>query len=133
MYGICELLVSRRVTRKIVLTRLPVGHTHEDVDALFGNLWNSIHGQCLFTPDEYRRALEHALAIRSIDVHVREIFCVPDYQQWILQHMGNLERYAQGVWSQLQWIFEAYDHCFQGCKCPKCLAYPSNVKVNYRR
>lgn len=27
--AICELLVARRVTQKIVLTRLPVGHTHE--------------------------------------------------------------------------------------------------------
>lgn len=28
-----ELLVARRLTRTIILTRLMVGHTHEDIDA----------------------------------------------------------------------------------------------------
>ena len=31
-----ELLVSKKIAKTIVLTRLPVGHTHEDIDALFG-------------------------------------------------------------------------------------------------
>ena len=35
MFGICELLVARGLIRKLVLTRLPVGHTHEDIDAKF--------------------------------------------------------------------------------------------------
>ena len=34
--AICELLLSLRIIKtKIVLTRLPVGHTHEDIDQLF--------------------------------------------------------------------------------------------------
>jgi hypothetical protein len=34
----CALLVARRVggVETIVVTRLPVGHTHEDIDAKFG-------------------------------------------------------------------------------------------------
>jgi hypothetical protein len=29
----CELLVALRMAGKVILTRLPVGHTHEDIDA----------------------------------------------------------------------------------------------------
>ena len=45
MKGICELLVSRRLTRKVVLTRLPVGHTHEDIDSVFGKIWKYLEGR----------------------------------------------------------------------------------------
>lgn len=30
--GICELIVARRLTNRSFLTRLPVGHTHKDID-----------------------------------------------------------------------------------------------------
>ena len=33
LLAMCELLVALKLVRKIVLTRLPVGHTHEDIDA----------------------------------------------------------------------------------------------------
>jgi hypothetical protein len=33
--AICELLVARRLTRQVILSRLLVGHTHEDIDAIF--------------------------------------------------------------------------------------------------
>ena len=42
VFLICELLVSRRLTKKVVLSRLMVGHTHCDVDAKFGQLWVSL-------------------------------------------------------------------------------------------
>jgi hypothetical protein len=35
-----ELIVIKNLCKKIVITRLPVGHTHEDIDAVFGVLWN---------------------------------------------------------------------------------------------
>ena len=31
--AVCELLVALRIVKEIHLTRLPVGHTHEDIDA----------------------------------------------------------------------------------------------------
>ena len=32
IFFIAELLVARRLTQRIFITRLPVGHTHEDID-----------------------------------------------------------------------------------------------------
>ena len=34
--AICELLIARTPIQEIIFTRLPVGHTHEDIDAKFG-------------------------------------------------------------------------------------------------
>lgn len=44
---LCELLVAKRVVKKLVLSRLLVGHTHADVDAEFGHLWKYIRVQPL--------------------------------------------------------------------------------------
>ena len=37
--AILELLVALDITKRICLTRLLVGHTHEDVDGIHGNIW----------------------------------------------------------------------------------------------
>ena len=122
------------MTRKVILTRLPVGHTHEDIDGVFGNIWTFIDGKhSLYTPQAYKRVLMLALMQIHYAVHVRDIICVPDYQAWIRPYMGEVERYAVGNWTQLQWMFEAVDHCSESCKCSKCSKYPTRVKVNCRR
>jgi hypothetical protein len=38
MAAFCEWLVKTRVCRKVKMCFLPVGHTHEDIDACFGRL-----------------------------------------------------------------------------------------------
>ena len=49
--AICELLIVRRVFNKILLTRLPVGHTHEDIDAHFGKIWVAARQTTIMTPE----------------------------------------------------------------------------------
>lgn len=41
VFFLCELLVAKRVVKKVVLTRLMVGHTHADTDADFGRIWHN--------------------------------------------------------------------------------------------
>lgn len=38
VFLICELLVAKGLVKKVVLSRLPVGHTHLDMDAVFGKV-----------------------------------------------------------------------------------------------
>lgn len=37
--AICEIIIAKRLCKKLVLSRLMVGHTHCDVDAMFGRIW----------------------------------------------------------------------------------------------
>ena len=50
MLTMSQLLVSRGLCKKLVLTRLLVGHTHEDIDALFALIWKSLRDQYILTP-----------------------------------------------------------------------------------
>jgi hypothetical protein len=54
----CEYLVAKTPIEEIVLTRLPVGHTHEDIDGRFGKIWQHCRLQTILTPEEYKQKLK---------------------------------------------------------------------------
>ena len=68
--GYCELLVARGMTNKIVLTRLPVGHTHEDIDSTFGILWKSARHHCILSPSMHRTEIFRAFESYKIPLKV---------------------------------------------------------------
>jgi hypothetical protein len=53
-YAFIEQLVHDGVFKRIEVCRLPVGHTHEDIDALFGVLWRAAQGKTIITPQEWK-------------------------------------------------------------------------------
>lgn len=48
--ALCELLIIRQLCRKVVLTRLPVGHTHENIDAKFALIWVEARNKAILSP-----------------------------------------------------------------------------------
>ena len=78
--AMCELLIARRLTKKIVLTRLLVGHTHEDIDSKFGVLWKYIRKKHVHTPQEYKTHTEYALSLPNLPCKVVDMFAIPDYK-----------------------------------------------------
>ena len=50
MLAFCELLIAKGVAKEVFLTRLPVGHTHEDIDAYFGHIWKRTRNNPIHTP-----------------------------------------------------------------------------------
>ena len=80
-----SLLVAKRVggLRNLVLTRLPVGHTHEDIDSIFGVISRWIFKKFIADPQAYEQAIKAALARKGIPVEVIDIFCVPDFETFI--------------------------------------------------
>ena len=52
-YAMCQVLVKLGVFDHIELNRLPVGHTHEDIDALFGKIWAYVRHSTIKTPQEW--------------------------------------------------------------------------------
>ena len=84
--AMCELLVARRLTKKIVLTRLLVGHTHEDIDSKFGVLWRYLYKKPVHTPQEYKFHIEHALSLPHMDCKAKDILAIPDYKSLMDKH-----------------------------------------------
>jgi len=84
-YAFCEWL-AKHMFEEVVVFRLPVGHTHEDIDAMFGELWNATRLSYIMTPAEQESAFTEVLkqgeqgngCARFEDVRI-----VPDYKRWL--------------------------------------------------
>jgi hypothetical protein len=122
MLAFCYLLVARRIVREVVLTRLPTGHTHEDIDSVFGVIWEYIKGKYCYTPDMYEGYILHAT--RSRKPRVIDIMVVPDFIKLFTPCIDKkLERFAVEHYTQHQWRFTADDNYSM---------YEDGVKVSHR-
>ena len=74
--ALCALLVACKLVKKVVLTRLPVGHTHEDIDGLFALIWRKLRDEYVFTPSEFVKLIKWALK-KKVKVFVVDLFAVP--------------------------------------------------------
>jgi len=63
-YGMLDQLVQNKVFKRIEVCRLPVGHTHDDIDALFGVLWRASRHKTLISPQDWKRM---AIATFTVD------------------------------------------------------------------
>ncbi|MFY7730220.1 MAG: hypothetical protein ACOVRN_11940 [Flavobacterium sp.] len=76
MLAICELLVARKLTTRVVLSRLIPGHTHEDIDSKFGIIWQRIRGTHVFTPQQWSRVIETCLTKEKNVMPCKVYLCV---------------------------------------------------------
>jgi len=145
--AICFLMVAKKLTRKIVLSRLLVGHTHEDIDAIFALIWEKMKVKKSMTPGIYAQLLASACKNKEKIVEVHDIWAVPDYYEYFKGFINpKLGRYAKSKfsisiflcvvlillfieeWTQLQITFTAVD-----CVTDELRAkYPMGVKVTHR-
>jgi hypothetical protein len=56
-----------------------VGHTHCDIDGVFGRLWKFMRNRYVLSPLEYANVIEKDLSTELIKAEVKDIFIVPDY------------------------------------------------------
>ena len=82
--ALCEYLVAKRITKRIILTRLPVGHTHEDIDACFGVIFEWFKTRDVHSPQDYKKQIQEALKNNKNVVEVEDIYVIPDYQSVII-------------------------------------------------
>ena len=93
--ALCELLVAKRLVRKVVLSRLPVGHTHEDIDGIFGLIWRTMMNTRVLTPFRYAADILKACFNKERRVGFYDLWCVPDYKAYFEPFVNpNLGRYA---------------------------------------
>lgn len=52
--GIIALIVAKKLVKKLIISRLPVGHTHEDIDSKFAFIWKRVRDAFVLTPLAYK-------------------------------------------------------------------------------
>jgi len=123
---VCEFLVAKNIVRKIVLSRLIVGHTHEDIDSKFGVVWKHIRNKMVATPQQYKSALEKCLKKKDSNnfIEVIDLFAIPDYVNYFEDCLDpKFSRYCKEEQTQHQFIFEKVELTEQ---------FPCGVKTTYR-
>ncbi len=124
--AVCEALVSRNIVRKIVLSRLIVGHTHEDIDGKFGVVWTYIRNKTLLTPQQYEMALKKCLKKQNSDnfIEIIDLYTVPNYKTHFDEYSDlKFSRYCKEEQTQHQFFFE---------QIPISDDFPLGVKTTYR-
>jgi hypothetical protein len=129
--ALCSLIVARRLhgCQRIFLTRLPVGHTHEDCDGIFGCIKCGTMKNQILTPEQFKEMLEDVFKDSTLPVIIKDILVTPDYYkllQPILDKDLNcrFKNYTgKETEAQLQWIFEAVEPSEK---------HPLGVKTSYR-
>jgi hypothetical protein len=122
--ALCELLIHKGLCKRVELTRLIPGHTHDDIDGKFSLIWRGIRGTHIFTHEQYSTAIETLLTTKYMECEPIDILCVPDYTAYLKPHMGKIDRYAKSDCTQLQFIFESVP--------VDPIYFPLGVKVTYR-
>ena len=122
-----EFLTAKRLCKKIVLTRLPVGHTHEDIDACFGTLASWFDRVIIQTPDAYKEQIEAAFNGVSTKLwcKVIDVFVIPNFKDFFNPYIDTkFSRYTKKEWTQHQYRFEAVTISTE---------FPSGSKLTYRK
>ena len=124
-FGLCELIVARRLCKRLVLTRLMKGHTHEDIDSKYGILWKKIRNRFVYTPQEYKSQIISALSTKKHACDVVDLFAIPDYKALLDPCVDPaLMACTKKEKTQLQWIFDAVT--------PDNVYFKNGVRVLYR-
>lgn len=130
LLAICELIVSRRLCQTIIISRLPVGHTHEDIDGVFSRIWTKMRDASVATPQKYMHYVKsifkprHGEAEGCKSSKFVDLFCLPDYKAF-------LERYVDPKFGKVfreQWT----QHCFRFRSVPPSTDFPLGVEMHYR-
>lgn len=124
VYAACEWLVAKRMVKKVVLSRLPTGHTHEDIDATFAHLWRWMRGRTIETPQDLKTGVEEYFRSTALRATVEDIYVMPDYQAFFSPCIDDkFGRYTKLIGTQ---------HCFKFEAVNSSQYFPLGVKVSYR-
>jgi hypothetical protein len=124
--SMCEYLVTKRLARLIFYTRLPTGHTHEDIDAKFGHLWKHISEKPILTLEAFKSLAEDAFANSDIKSKVEDVYIIPDYKSFFDQNNSidpRFKNYTKKEATQHQWRFQFVE---------KSVAFPFGCRTQYR-
>ena len=76
--ALCEWLVVKRMIKTVTYTRLPTGHTHEDIDACFAHIWRGMRQESVHTVDEYKEKIKNIFN-GSLSVLVSDLYVIAGF------------------------------------------------------
>jgi hypothetical protein len=118
-----ELLLAKGLIAEAYLTRLPVGHTHEDIDAQFGHIWTWFRSTPCLSLDQYREGIEECFRTSVVKLTLKDIYVIPNYFEFIKGHADDIERWAKKELTVHQIYFS---------RVPQSVYFPLGVRVLYR-
>jgi len=122
--------VQKQLCRKLKLSRLPTGHTHEDIDAIFGLIRKYfLRFKTIDSFSQFKDGLQHMFR-QDKDLHLLKpevyplLVCIPDYKQFYREFLDkSFSTFAKLELTQHVWEFEAVE--------PSPL-FPCGSKVMYK-
>lgn len=124
----CEHLVQKRICNTLYYTRLPTGHTHDDIDACFAIIWRYfISFNTIDTFSQFKQGVESAFKQETgLQCFVQDmVVVIPDYKQF---YDGSIDHKIGDAYTLIdtmhQWKFEAV--------AIHPLYFPHGVKTSYR-
>ena len=106
---------------KVVLSRLEVDNTYEDIDANFSLIWKKAQLAHIVTLSQYNALACSATSTNDVRSNITDLYAVPDYSFTLLQRVDKkFGRYAKEDLTQLVFIFES-----MAC----CIDFPLGVKT----
>ena len=125
----CEHLEFKEFAAEILLARLPVGHTHEDIDSRFGKIWTYMRNRHCYTFDKFVDIIKQAFSNSPL-ITVVPVFAVYDYKAFYDRFIDEelKDKYSRLDFTQLYFKFQPLreqDRAYN----------PSNiiVRTNYRK
>jgi hypothetical protein len=112
------------MTLNIYLTRLPVGHTHEDIDARFGKLWVYIRSKIILSPSQWAKVMEECYGSSKLPFRQEDIMVLPNYKALFEPYLDQkLSTFTKEEDTQLAWWFRVTERSQE---------FPLGVKTMYR-
>jgi hypothetical protein len=96
LLGWLQVLVAKHLVPEIYMTRLPTGHTHEDIDALFGHIWAAYRLKPCLTLSDYKNVVLNCFSGDSaIDVELQNVYVIPNYEKELKPCNDRIGRWAK--------------------------------------
>ena len=123
--AMCELMCAKRLAKDIWITRLPVGHTHSDIDACFGHIWKWMRGRPIETLDDYFHGIKTSFAATSLNPIVKFVYTIPNYQDFFEKHIDK----DFGNYTKL----DSTQHCCRIQAVEASIMFPLGLKTLFRK
>jgi len=92
MFALLALLIEEKIFEKIRVNFLPVGHTHEDIDAFFGVFSKFLDKLDVYVIEELLRALSSCMSQPTPRPY--QLLMVYDIRSWIEKYAEELHAHT---------------------------------------